>query len=491
MRYFLFIVIFVVPLSSTAQEIKLHPNGLIYDDYTLNRLKRFADSVGLRYKQTSLSRDYYSLPQATCHYVLLNSGSVASAAKDIRNNISFDRFCKKYKTARVERNLLITKYFSVQHDDSPFIMFESIPLNEATDISFQHHDTALNSMSLNGKWIYQYIKSKNGHGPVLYAFFFTSDFQTYKLPLDYAKMIHYVDFMIDTSTRLYTGVKKGNRLILDDAGSWMNTDAALSFIYRLTRIDYQAPNEEVVKVLDSFFIQHPERKAGFLDKLSNGIKSAINQKKPNELLEFLAATYGMKIDALTLARMRQVSVACSEDNAPEIHTLRIAILAAETENWGVFMRAHFNLISDNMARMVDGSYARAERSTYIQEVESLNIEIPTILLGSCFAISNPSENRFVGKAQRIGKALSEGKDAKFAEHLMKRTMTDTSLDMYNRIIMNAAYRHFIYNIADKAKRLESLNNYREALSTFPVYYRDRLADCNALILGAGAEEKIK
>jgi len=137
-----------------------------------------------------------------------------------------------------------------------------------------------------------------------------------------------------------------------------------------------------------------------------------------------------------LDKMRSTRVVgfCSQDSRPRDHAVNIAKLSAETTNWEVFLKAHLDIMNDRFERAIDGSYAWAQRNTYIKELELLDINVSDLIFGISFRIENPDENHYYGSIRRIGRALTETQNREAIEKNILSAIEDPELDDYNRTL---------------------------------------------------------
>lgn len=171
-------------------------------------------------------------------------------------------------------------------------------------------------------------------------------------------------------------------------------------------------------------------------------------------------------------RSTRVVGGCSMDQSPRIHAMNIALLSAETTNWEVFLKSHLDIMNDRFDRMSDGSYAQAQRHTYIKELEDLDINVPELILGISLRIENPSRNHYYGNIGRLGRAISESKQKEEFEKEMLATMSDTALDDYNRVISYFLYRSYLsYVYMGKANK-ERNQKLKTAMAGLPAYLKE-------------------
>ncbi|MCB0643757.1 MAG: hypothetical protein KDC44_19050, partial [Phaeodactylibacter sp.] len=177
-----------------------------------------------------------------------------------------------------------------------------------------------------------------------------------------------------------------------------------------------------------------------------------------------------------LEEMRRTKVIgmCSQDEAPRTHAMRIAILSAESVNWETFLRAHLDIMNDRFERVSDGSYAWGERQTYIRELEELDIDVNSLLLGTALRISNAPVNHYYGSISRLGRALSESQKASEVETLMLEMIQDSQLDAYNRILAYFLFLNYNSWLSDEAKQQGNTARLKSACAALPAHIKDRI-----------------
>jgi hypothetical protein len=483
---------FVIIISCNAQtggynsEFKTYNNGLIYSDVTMNQLTHIVDSLNLKFKRCDLSRIYYAKSQGIGHYVSMEKGRVKEAITDIRNHISFDGFVKKYAKAKVNYNMLILKS-RYKNDYSKKWVVE---FSGQTMVNYGEPEIAIEddpeyfNKELQGKWV---IKKKNSPDEDLEAFYITDEFKAAKIPEKYARMILYADCVIDTTTDIFTN-KAG---YYDNFERYSDKKYEKTKLFAFTRYIEESTNHITEKNVPAAYGEYKwqgldsMKKAWVNDNLVNTEKfktlliAAVKEVKEktslsNDRFEEYVANYVSKADALEMKRNRRVMGQCSMDQSPRYHALNIAMLSAETVNWQVFLRAHLNIMNDRFERMSDGSYAWAQRNTYIKELEELNIEVQELLLGISLRIENPVEKHYYGSISRLGRALAETKNRIQLEEQLLSAIKDNDLDAYNRMLMHYLYLNYLYYLPQKADRLVSLEKLEAADKTLPGFLSSRI-----------------
>ena len=182
-----------------------------------------------------------------------------------------------------------------------------------------------------------------------------------------------------------------------------------------------------------------------------------------------------KEKVLELKRHQIVVGQCSQDMSPRYHARDIAILAAETHSWEIFLRAHLDIMNDRFQRNTDGSYAWGRRETYLKELEELNLNVIDLVLGLSLRAENVADNHYYGSISRLGRALAESKDRKDFESRAHEMMKDPELDEFNRgviYIVYISYLNYLDNKKEAATLMEELKNNE---SSYPVLLRTAIS----------------
>jgi len=193
-----------------------------------------------------------------------------------------------------------------------------------------------------------------------------------------------------------------------------------------------------------------DAKSGYVDLPENWYLLSLKEKK----------------DLLEKMRKTRVVGQCSMDSSPRDHAVNIAILSAETYQWEVFLRAHLDIMNDRFERTSDGSWAWADRNTYIKELEVLNINVLDLIFGISFRFDNHAKNHYFGSVGRIGRALSETQNQKEIEKAMLEIISNKEVDMYNRIVFYFLFDNYSHYLNQKDKNLEALK--QKVFESFPL-----------------------
>lgn len=460
------------PLQS--QEFTVYSNGLIYHDTTITQLRYIVDSLNLKYKQCDLDKVYMSKAQAKGHYLTLHGKHLKEAKADMDAGMSFEDFIKKHKASSTAQNLLITYEVGENYEGEKRLQYYTLPKfrrMEVEDFGPKHLNPERNS------WVYVYYKKNEYSGPSITALYFETAFSSAPIKEDYARLMQYVDCMVDT-----------NELIMDENAKTEGYDgqrpkevaAFLDYVYKETnRPESEEYDEEYdeeyyqeyrkwdslhVVVLDS----HLSKQQEFKEKLIAAVNHIEDKQLVSGTMEFYVARYHSKKVALNMARRRRVVGMCSMDSSPRYHALKIALLSAETVSWETFLRAHLNIMNDKFERASDGSYAWRQRETYIKELEVLDFNVSALLLGTILEAENLPENHYYGSVRRIGRSLTEAGNTDVVEEEIHKLMRDPELDLYNRLKMYYLFQNYTYYHEGEAFEMKK-SKLEEGIASFPDY----------------------
>jgi hypothetical protein len=462
-------------ISLHAQDIAKHSNGLIYSPETMGKLHKISDSLNLKYYSCDLNAKYIAVPQAFAHYIDFD-GHVKSIEDAMDSGMPFDELAKKYAHVikSEARNLLVTRRDYTDYDDKHMLKYEALTYSYwgGASITFSYTKERVNDNKVKGRWIHAKGSSS--------AFYFLTDLETPQLPKKYCDWVQYVDCMVDTVP--YEPVQsddsswepKPKTRAVDEFYKYINNfakepqiedfkDKSGNHDYKAYQKDHDKWDKEHKAHVDNVLSKTPQ----FTSLLQDAVTSVLKTGGGDEDLEYYALKYLDKNVALYLAMSRRVVGSCSQDNRPRQHAAYIATLSADAANWKVFLRSHLNIMNDRFDRVSDGSYAWAQRKTYIKELEELDINVIPLLMGSCLRVDNVTKNHYFSSIGRTGRALGETKDPAAIENAMLEAIKDTTLDDYNRMLMFYLCFNYSYYIENKAHKEEVLKDLKAAAATLP------------------------
>ncbi len=472
MRASLIFLFLLLKNFSFAQngEFKTFENGLIYNPITMTKLSKIVDSLQLKYRFCEVGRTYRARYQAVGSFVRI-SNNVDKAENDIFMGDNLEKFLEKNPKAYVERDLLLITEFNNQAENDSISKIRSIPIQGEFDhqIPLNNNDIiAYYAVPLTRHWV-----TMRNELNELEAFYISRQFESKPMVERYGHIAQFVECMVDTTTQvLLAGATREFDLDENDkskvgeflklANTFENKPLYENFKLETGSFDYEK-YDAAYKKWDSLRLQFVENELSKSEKfktmLIEAVKDAQATGLPNSQLEYYAGKYLDKASELYLKRKRAVIGAGSMDAAARIHTRSIAVLAAETANWEVFLRSHLDILNDRLDHLSDqNSYALNTRETYIKELEQLGIDVPDLMLGICLRIENPSQNHYYGDVGRVGRALAETGQTEAVEKLLLETIADLELDDYNRLL---AYHLFLaYNLSLKNEGQKNANDLR-------------------------------
>src|SRR5690606_38873326 len=119
---------FTISANCQDGEFKTYPNGLIYSEQTMTKLRLIVDSLNLKFKTCDFDKVFYSKQQVLGHLVKLDTGDLKSAKKDLEQNIPFEDFCLKYPNSKIEKNILVIKSKYTTYENKEIVRVEHFDL---------------------------------------------------------------------------------------------------------------------------------------------------------------------------------------------------------------------------------------------------------------------------------------------------------------------------------------------------------------------------
>ena len=467
-RLFLLCLIPVLAMGQSG-EFKIYNNGLIYDEATMARLGSIVDSLNLKFKTCDLAHPYYSFEQGMAMRV---SVSDKEMRRLIESGVSWGDFEKRYPN-RVQEQLWITKTRFTDWQNKPILEYSGLPYGYNSDPAIRLDDTPRHNKTSG------WVISPEGE----MAFYF-SKLERFTIPFEYARLVQYVDCMIDTTAKIYLPQAKvavyqrfepGNRS--DDFMTWANSypGKPKELNYKRSRdADFERYYDQYA-TWDSLRRAYVEEQLKTSPKRRNQLAASVDEciRTGNSDREFesYVARYVSPAKALQLKRSRKVLGNCSMDMSPRYHAMEICQLSAETAQWDIFLRSHLDIMNDRFERMSDGSYAWDGRKTYLRELEELGIPAIELLLGTSLRVANVSNNHYWGSIGRTGRALMDAQDKEALEQRLTRMIQDSSLDPYNRLLMAYLFANYVGHLDDEVQRAASTQRLETAVATLPDYIR--------------------
>lgn len=518
-KLFAFMILMSINLTAQNTEFKVYDNGLIYSENSVNKLKHIVDSLNLKFKVCEFNKTFFAFGQAKANYVELEKSDAVKAKKDLEKGISYSEFKAKYPKAVFNEDLIIIKSTYANYKKEDNVEFSSLPLGKRNDEkaiveSKKNVDSYKNNFK--GKWLFVFEEKTSYSKESVKAFYFTEEFKSKPISDKYARLIQYSDCLVDTTAQVFhDGAKDSSVRYLDTLPTkakkfddYINevlkkpdfSEEKLSLVYGFDEMAFDKKSkkknkDDIVKkeLAEKEFEAFQKNLENWeslkftrLDSLRKAdknfdllLKEALEESKvtksSDDEFEEYVGRYISKNDELELKRNRRVIGGCSMDSSPRVHALNIAMLSAETIKWEIFLRSHLNIMNDRFDRVSDGSYAQGARSTYIKEIEVLDINVLDLILGISLRIDNPSKNHYYSSINRVGRALSETANPQLIETSLLDMITDNELDDYNRILMYYLFENYNYNLKDENAKKLNQSKLQLAVAKMPNYISSKIS----------------
>ena len=376
-------ILFLFKMDSQYRYVGDKESGYLYSKAAMKYLSHKVDSVHHALRTQPKTKTYYSRPQAYAHIVKLKAQNLSKPERDLKNGIGFEVFIDRYPTAEVFHDQLLvgTRPIAPEEDPPPLWSY------------------SLHSVSLE-KWSTQTERNCIDLAP------YSSDL---KNTSRYDIRNHYYDSLPELVAFFFTSDLDSQPLPPVAANMVRYTDALIDSSQTIF------PEE---RELGWFFLQ-------------DGYQ---NLPKAQQAL------------LLDSARNIQLDIFCGTYNPSEgIYTRDIAILAAETGNWDLFLRAHLQILNEETYNSTQDYFGVEVQYSHVRELEALGIEVHELMLGCWLAVQNPAPNRVFLYLNQLGVGLTEMQDRDQIEWQLLNLVTNESLDVYNRVLVLQIF--FQYNDA--------------------------------------------
>lgn len=394
----------------------------------------------------SHQREYYSKPQAVGNYVLFEGDRADTALKLIEQKVNFIDLLRQIEPKKTAKHLLLT--FDTYQDVSCEIKQSVYGWN---GICAPRHsvdlDVGLDIVNIyrRGDWLFEYIDAPAYKYKGLQAFFLVTDFQQTQVPSDYARNIDYLDHMTNPAEAALFDDAKCCRhdTCYTDIGIFQNF---LEWLVPVASGD-SLPNEYVYSGVinrpdDSCFARIDRQMANtklFHRMLDLSIESAIENQCYFELLEQLVARYRSKELALHLKRSHFPVACCGMSSRPYLHRRDIAVLAAQTAEWNVFLRTHIDVVYDDYRKNPDGTITFLGDRTMVPVLQEFSLDVEALLLGSVLRVDNRHKNAYIGGAYNMGNVIARMPERDEILNNIRNMIGNHQLDDFNRLRMFNVY----------------------------------------------------
>lgn len=198
-------LLFIQNTEAQTKEFETNKNGLIYSENAINKLRKVADSLNLKYSVCELDKKYISLGQTLGAYYNIPESDRKQSLKLLEAKTSISEFDKMFSKYKKDSTVLIRSAYK-DYSGEDVVKIEKFPSKNyyAPQIKYTKKLEKYKG-SLKNQWLY-FEGSTN-----LIVFYPYSDFLSEELPKKYARMVGYSNCMIDTSaTKFKENLKNGD-----------------------------------------------------------------------------------------------------------------------------------------------------------------------------------------------------------------------------------------------------------------------------------------
>jgi hypothetical protein len=458
-----------------ATEFGTFENGFMYHDSSMKQLQKMVEDQHIRFRNCSNNNIFNSIQQVKmrCFKIQVNKSIVKDICLKLDQQSPLTALLAEYDARFLKldsTNQLLLDYGINEDNDRYYV--------GGPDEGF-NADWALNKTAVNGitNRVFYTVDKVKGNEQLreINIRYFDGAFTSLPLPAKYAAYLNYVDCMVDTTTDIFLGTS-GREHIRNDLPKYQND--VHNYIDKKRRV--QRKEKYRFEILNSeqvnFAITQLSNDTIFLKLLSIAADSSCRNGDADETLEFLVGKLISRPLELELKRHRIVMGNCSQDPTPRDHARDIAVLAAETNKWDIFLRAHLNIMNDRFTRMSDGSYAWGRRLTYIRELEALDINVVDLMFGLTLRASNTSVHHYQGTIWRVGRAMSETKGRLKFEREIDLILKDPALDDFNRSLFFMLYRSYLAYLPDFHECNDKIMAMKAHQQDYPEILKTAIAD---------------
>jgi len=484
-----------VTYSLLSTDSFIRAKGIFANEQLLNGAAHYVDSATRSTLRIDLDASRSSM-QTRGNVIVVETGNLLQARKDLDHNISFEAFRKKYPQARIEMDRLLV----LEKQDSQFVC-NAVPLDAETSSSWEIPIGARNTT----RWRYRVFY----HGTIA-AVYLQDSFRSQVLPIKYASMVAYYNRLAERQTPVFPA----NALFcfrFNNPDTSLATYKFLQYVRersqcpdvnRITIMRYAcnfiACDSEYKKYLNDIawnssvrdsekvmslreFKKQYDRLCAYrswfferfrsIDRISDSeefrrlfriaLDSALNRGYFNDEFEDYVARYGNPSDALRLKLGRHVYSDCGNDDAPRYHLFHIMQLAEQVGDYRTFFKTYDCL----MDAPFDGS--QFLHHSYFDELGLTQIDVPRFIVGKFFS-SKSNYHLF------LARLIDESKYKSQIIDLFLATISDTKVDFFNRFrACNLIIGCIRWETSPDSRR-DLTARLKKATLTLPHYYAAQL-----------------
>lgn len=206
------------------------------------------------------------------------------------------------------------------------------------------------------------------------------------------------------------------------------------------------------------------REAGYLKLPKNYSSLPLNEKRV----------------LLDSARNLRIASCFPSDPGQGMHARVIAILAAETGEWEIWLRAHLKIMGSGIPLPENELFENPVAYAHLRELEAANIRVFDLFIGMILRVENPSKGRFLAFAGLLAPAFLEVEDQDQLAWEFVELISAEGLDDYNRLVVTRVFLEYTNLLEDEERKEQHLTQLKASLKMLPSHV--------AALIGAELEE---
>jgi len=431
----------------------------IINDSDIPQLDSIIKSLEKEYSQSE-NVIFNSLPQTTGSYFKIVTKTPETFISKLKKSENIQHLKSEFSSLQVDEDILIIKNEYLNYDNDKMLEFKSFEiannknhLINSRNYKIEHIYDSKNKVKVYYS-VYQKKWGQHKEFTIIEGFYLDNEFKSIIIPLEYSDWINYTDFIVKPETSIFFNNDinvKSSELI-----SYKTTiiDSLVRYYEAKTNKPPYRKEQEYISYLKELEEWQTKKKnysdslhtadSHFRKLLLEALSYAEENKVSNGDLEDFTAQLISKDRAFYLMRQNRYVGTSSFDNVPLIQQKRIATLAAQIQNWDVFIKSFLNVMNDNVERNANSNIASNARSTNIEELVKLDLDIHKILLGSNLRIKDTLNKHYFSDGGKIAKAYSnlDSENQQYFEKTIFTIISDNSIDAFNKLHFYNTYKNY-------------------------------------------------
>lgn len=478
----------------------IYAQNVIVNNNDIPKLNSIIKSLEKEYKEIK-TQTFKSLPQTSANYFKIVTNNPTAFLKSLNSAVNFEQLVNENPTLQIDRDLLIIKNLYSNYNKEKKIEIKSFEISQSQShlIELKYSDSINTS---NIKFFYSIHKEtwgKHKDASIIQGFYLNTKFKSVDIPEKYVDWINYTDIIVKPETSIFYDSKDKSsesfsykKTIIDSLINYYETKTnkppyQKEQDYLTRRKEQDEWQSKKQQFSDSLYKKDKHFKKLLIEALSY---AEVNKVSNGDLEDFTSQLIS-KTRALELMRQNQQVGSCSFDNGPNIQQKRIASIAAQTQNWEVFIKSFLNVMNDNVSRIANSNIASDARETYINELAKLNLDIDKILLGSNLRVKDTVKKHYFSDGSKIAKAYAnlDSKNQLYFEKTILNIISDKSMDPFNKLHFYNTYKYYQYFIEDSLKKKDIDKSIEKLIPLLPIEIKSRIENPNKQLYDLLYKEK--